>query len=50
MEDEKAEELVSKCPVNVFDIEDIGEGKSDLLFGADYELLYLTVVRHSGRA
>ncbi|KAK9091827.1 hypothetical protein Syun_026738 [Stephania yunnanensis] len=27
VEDEKAEELVKKCPVNVFDIEDIGEGK-----------------------
>ncbi|XP_059666757.1 uncharacterized protein LOC132312408 [Cornus florida] len=27
VEDEKAEELVKKCPVNVFDIEDIGKGK-----------------------
>ncbi|RWR76192.1 DNA-directed RNA polymerases I and III subunit RPAC1 isoform X1 [Cinnamomum micranthum f. kanehirae] len=27
VEDGKAEELVSKCPVNVFDIEDIGEGR-----------------------
>ncbi|XP_042504103.1 DNA-directed RNA polymerases I and III subunit RPAC1-like isoform X2 [Macadamia integrifolia] len=27
VEDEKAEELVKKCPVNVFDIEDIGNGK-----------------------
>ncbi|KAJ4952947.1 hypothetical protein NE237_029779 [Protea cynaroides] len=27
VEDEKAEELVKKCPVNVFDIEDIGMGK-----------------------
>ncbi|XP_068642248.1 uncharacterized protein [Aristolochia californica] len=26
VEDEKAEELVRKCPVNVFDIEDIGDG------------------------
>eukprot|EP00268_Persea_americana_P032351 TRINITY_DN31800_c0_g1_i1.p1 TRINITY_DN31800_c0_g1~~TRINITY_DN31800_c0_g1_i1.p1 ORF type:complete len:109 (+),score=26.61 TRINITY_DN31800_c0_g1_i1:290-616(+) len=26
VEDGKAEELVSKCPVKVFDIEDIGEG------------------------
>lgn len=25
---EKAEELVKKCPVNVFDIEDIGKGKA----------------------
>lgn len=25
---EKAEELAKKCPVNVFDIEDIGKGKS----------------------
>lgn len=24
--DEKAEELVMKCPVKVFDIEDIGKG------------------------
>lgn len=24
---EKAEELVRKCPVKVFDIEDIGKGK-----------------------
>ncbi|KAK9269768.1 hypothetical protein L1049_001546 [Liquidambar formosana] len=27
IEDEKAEELVKKCPVNVFDIEDIGDDK-----------------------
>lgn len=27
IEDEKAEELVKKCPVNVFDIEDIAKGK-----------------------
>ncbi|KAJ4982104.1 hypothetical protein NE237_032941 [Protea cynaroides] len=27
VEDEKAEELVKKCPVNVFDIEDIAKGK-----------------------
>lgn len=27
IEDEKAEELVEKCPKNVFDIEDIGKGK-----------------------
>lgn len=24
--DEKAEELVKKCPVHVFDVEDIGKG------------------------
>ncbi|XP_043715184.1 DNA-directed RNA polymerases I and III subunit RPAC1-like isoform X2 [Telopea speciosissima] len=27
VEDEKAEELVKKCPVNVFDIEDLAKGK-----------------------
>ncbi|KAK9084586.1 hypothetical protein Sjap_024997 [Stephania japonica] len=27
VEDQKAEELVKKCPVNVFDIEDVGKGK-----------------------
>ncbi|PIN09740.1 RNA polymerase I and III, subunit RPA40/RPC40 [Handroanthus impetiginosus] len=27
IEDERAEELVKKCPVNVFDIEDIGKGR-----------------------
>lgn len=27
IEDEKAEELVKKCPVNVFDIEDIAKGR-----------------------
>ncbi|KAA8534674.1 hypothetical protein F0562_032191 [Nyssa sinensis] len=27
VEDEKAEELIKKCPVNVFDIEDIANGK-----------------------
>ncbi|KAF6145115.1 hypothetical protein GIB67_013466 [Kingdonia uniflora] len=27
VKDEKAEELVKKCPVNVFDIEDIGKGR-----------------------
>ncbi|XP_010248371.1 PREDICTED: DNA-directed RNA polymerases I and III subunit RPAC1 isoform X1 [Nelumbo nucifera] len=27
VEDEMAEELVKKCPVNVFDIEDVGKGK-----------------------
>lgn len=26
IEDDKAEELVKKCPVKVFDIEDIGKG------------------------
>lgn len=28
VEDELAEELKNKCPVGVFDIEDIGKGKS----------------------
>lgn len=28
VEDELAEELKNKCPVNVFDIEDIGKGSS----------------------
>lgn len=27
VKDAKAEELVKKCPVNVFDIEDIAKGK-----------------------
>ena len=27
IEDEKAEELVKKCPVSVFDIEDIAKGR-----------------------
>lgn len=27
IEDEMAEELVQKCPVNVFDIEDIAKGR-----------------------
>ncbi|KAL7088127.1 hypothetical protein ACP275_13G109400 [Erythranthe tilingii] len=27
IEDEKAEELIQKCPVNVFDMEDIGKGR-----------------------
>lgn len=27
IEDDEAEELVKKCPVKVFDIEDIGKGK-----------------------
>lgn len=31
-EDEKAEELVKRCPVNVFDIEDIANGKVILFF------------------
>lgn len=31
IEDEIAEELVKKCPVKVFDIEDIGKGKMVLL-------------------
>lgn len=26
IEDEEAQKLVNKCPVNVFDIEDIGKG------------------------
>lgn len=30
VKDEKAEELVKKCPVDVFDIEDIGPGESHL--------------------
>lgn len=30
VQDEKAEELVKKCPVDVFDIEDIGPGESHL--------------------
>lgn len=37
MEDGEAEELVNKCPVNVFDIEDVGKGEWGLLFGAGYE-------------
>lgn len=31
VEDEDAEELVNKCPVNVFDIEDIGNGNLKFL-------------------
>lgn len=27
IEDEDAQKLVNKCPVNVFDIEDMGDGK-----------------------
>lgn len=37
VEDGEAEELVNKCPVNVFDIEDVGKGEWGLLFGAGYE-------------
>lgn len=29
IEGEKADELVKKCPANVFDIEDIAKGKVD---------------------
>lgn len=29
---EKADELVKKCPVKVFDIEDIGKGKMQFVF------------------
>ena len=31
VEDEKAERLVKVCPQNVFDIEDMGNGKSQSL-------------------
>lgn len=32
IEDDEAEELVEKCPVKVFDIEDIGKGKRSICF------------------
>lgn len=32
VKDELADELVTKCPVNVFDIEDIGKGNSVFAF------------------
>lgn len=50
VEDELAEELKNKCPVNVFDIEDIGKGNSVFLSVLDTSILclYLYVVDHDG--
>lgn len=36
IEGEKAEELVRKCPVKVFDIEDIGKGKTRVTVASAY--------------
>lgn len=41
IEGEKAEELVKKCPANVFDIEDIGKGKLDPNFVAAFSLSFV---------
>lgn len=48
VEDELAEELKNKCPVNVFDIEDIGKGNSVFVsvLGTSILCLYLNVVDH----
>lgn len=42
IEDEDAQKLVNKCPVNVFDIEDVGKGtRLNILFVTFLFLMFL---------